>query len=67
MLPRCFLDCSVVVGGFCHRAESDIFVFLMLYFVRCRISISCDYIIYIFIVRREPLLSMPRTFDVNLL
>ena len=28
MLSRCFLDCSVGVGGFCHRKESDLFLFL---------------------------------------
>ena len=28
MLSRCFLDYSVGVGGFCHRTESDLFLFL---------------------------------------
>ena len=30
MLSRCFLDCSVGVGGFCHRTESDLFLFLLI-------------------------------------
>ena len=30
MLSRCFMDCSVGVGGFCHRTESDLFLFLFL-------------------------------------
>ena len=31
MLSRCFLDCSVGVGGVCHRTESNLFPFLLLY------------------------------------
>ena len=31
MLSRCFLDFSVGVGGFCHRTESDLFLFLLNY------------------------------------
>ena len=27
MLSRCFLDFSVGVGAFCHRTESDLFLF----------------------------------------
>ena len=29
MLSRCFLDFSVGVGFFCHRTESDLFLFLL--------------------------------------
>ena len=32
MLSRCFLDCSVGVGVFCHRTESDLFLFLSLHY-----------------------------------
>ena len=31
VLSRCFLDCSVGVWGYCHRTESDIFLFLLTY------------------------------------
>ena len=31
MLSRCFLDCSVGVGVFCHGTESDIFLSLFRY------------------------------------
>ena len=30
ILSRCFLDCSVGVGVFCHRAESDLLLFLLI-------------------------------------
>ena len=31
MLSSCFLDFSVNLGAFCHRTESDIFLFLLLF------------------------------------
>ena len=41
MLSRCFLNCSVGVGFFCHRTESDLFLFLLLNMRRCTLwSIS---------------------------
>ena len=30
MLSRCFLNCSVGVWVFCHRTESDLFLFLLI-------------------------------------
>ena len=36
MLSRCFLDCSVGVGVFCHRTESDLFLFLILIELLCQ-------------------------------
>ena len=46
MLSRCFFDFSVDEGGFCHRIESDLFLFLLMSHIITGVFTSTHNVMY---------------------